>query len=331
MLIGLGGTAQVHIQQGSGVHLQENAGLYLQGDLNTSDNITGGGSVFMIGDSIQSINANGFSIPAISINNNNGVSLTGDLTIADRCSLMDGNLILNRFILSLSEDATIENANDRAIVTNSSGVIRKRANKDLHEYLVPLSNTKNYTPLILSMHGKYHNGYIEVGSFAKPSPHKPANAGEYLDNHWKLVSKGIEGDINAIAITGNGTGYATSPNLSGYLWQDGKWKTSPFDAGKIRATIKSGETEIYAMSINSNLLQPNPAVHNTVLVYNSENAGRSQLVVTDSRGRIVQARTVNIEKGINRYNLNLDNLVKGYYDVSVIQHGKKTTLKLVKQ
>ena len=329
MLISVGAMSQVHIQQGAGVYLQENAGLYLQGELTSSDNITGTGSVFMIGDSIQSINLNGFSIPSIAVNNKKGVSLTGDLTISNRFSLMDGDVVLNRFILSLGEDATIENADEHAIVTNTSGVIRKRADKDLNEYLVPLSNTKNYTPLILSMRGKYHNGYVELKSLAKPSPHKPVNAGEYLDNHWTVVSKGIDGKINAIAITGNGAG--SSPNLSGYLWQDGKWKISPFVAGRISATIRSGETEIYAMSLNNNMLQPNPAIDNTTLVYTSEIATRSQLVVTDSRGRIVHIRSVNIEQGINRYNLNLDNLVKGYYDVSVIQHGKKTTMKLVKQ
>jgi hypothetical protein len=284
----------------------------------------------MIGDSVQLINGNGFSIPAISVNNRKGVLLGGDLTINDRVSLMDGDVVLNRFTLRLSEQATIENANGHAIVTNSSGVIRKCANKDLQQYLVPLSNTESYTPIILSTRGKYHNGYIEVGSFAKASPHKPANAVEYLDNHWKVVSNGIDGEINAIAITGTGTTSAY-PHLSGYLWQDGKWKLSAYDAGKIHAIIRNGETEIYAMSLNNNALQPNPAIHNTTLVYTSEKAARSQLVVTDSRGRIVQARTVNIEQGINRCNLNIGNLVKGYYDVSVIQQGKKTTLKLLKQ
>src|SRR5690349_8884966 len=97
MLISMGTMAQVYTQPGSGVHLQKNAGIYVQGDLNTSDNISGKGSVVMIGDSIQAINANGFSIPLLSIQNNPGVSLAGDLNIVDRLSLIDGNLVLNKY------------------------------------------------------------------------------------------------------------------------------------------------------------------------------------------------------------------------------------------
>src|SRR5689334_10370377 len=92
ILVSLGGVSQVHIQQGAGVHLQENAGLYVEGDLTAFENITGTGSVFIIGDSMRSINANGFAIPALNINNSKAVSLSGDINILDRLTLTNGNL-----------------------------------------------------------------------------------------------------------------------------------------------------------------------------------------------------------------------------------------------
>lgn len=320
--------AQVHIQPGSGVHLQENAGIYVQGDFTSTDNITGIGSVYMIGDSLQSVNTNGFSVPRLSINNSKGVSLAGNLDITDRLILTDGNLVLNPFMLSLNEATIIESSNEHAVVTNSSGVIRKHANRNVQDFFVPLSNGQRYTPVILSMRGRYNNGYVDVSSFAKPNSNRPVNAREYANNYWKVVSNGIDGEVNAVAFP---AASSANNNLSGYLWQNGKWKASQYEGGTIRATIKGGAAEIYAMSIENNSLQPNPAVNSTTLVYYSENTGRSQLTVTDSRGRIIYGRTVSMVKGINKYNLDLGAVVKGYYDVSVIQRGKKSTLKLVKQ
>jgi hypothetical protein len=328
LLICLGGRSQVNIQHGAGVHLQQNAGLYVQGDVSSADNITGAGSVWMIGDAIQSVNGNGFSVPALAIKNREGVSLTGDLRINRLLTLTDGDLLLNQYKLIISQVASIENESQHGVVTNASGVIRKLANSDLRQYFIPLSNTTGYTPLVLSTRGKYHNGFVEVSSSAERSTNKPAEAQEFLDKHWKVVSGGIDGEVNAIAMAGTGS---SSANLSGYVWQDGKWKISPYERGSIRATIKNGEAEIYAMSIRRHSLQPNPAVNSTTLVYTSDNEGSSQLVVTDAHGRIVQVRTVSVVKGINRYNIDLGSLAKGYYDVSVIQQEKKTTLKLVRQ
>src|ERR1700704_3097058 len=73
----LSASAQLVVQSGATVFISTGAKITLQGDLTSSENIQGPGSILMKGTSLQSINMNGFTIPNLEIDNTSNVTLTG--------------------------------------------------------------------------------------------------------------------------------------------------------------------------------------------------------------------------------------------------------------
>jgi hypothetical protein len=317
--------AQLYIERGADLHLQNNAGLFVQGDINANASITGSGTIYISGEGVQSINMNGFSIPRLSLQNKNAES-GGDLTVKDQIDLNDVAFPLNKFNLGISEGATVFAQGAGGIVTNSTGMVRKHFSTDVIGYTIPLVNGNGATPVVLSTKGKYHNGYVELSSIAKPSANKPSDAEEYLNNHWKVNRYGIEGSVEAFVK------YDNLADLDGYVWNNRQWNEVPDVGVGIRANIESDVSELYAMQRTTQKisLTPNPAYNSTLLTFTSAKDETNKVVMTDLRGRIVKVQNVALVKGLNRVNIFLPGVATGYYNVTITQDGVSKTLKLIK-
>lgn len=337
IFVSLVSQAQVFLEKGALLHLQENSGLYVAGNFESHENISGEGIIYFHDEKMQQINMHGSAVPGIYITNRSGVSLSGNMHILRNLELSDAYLQLNGYDLELGVDASVAAHEKAGIITNGSGVVRKYIRENMNRYYLPLATGNSPAPVLLTSSGRYGHAFVEVSAVDEPSRHKPADAEQFLQQHWRISQSGINGKLSAEARYK----ISATTNLQPYVWNDRAWSTANekvSETGVIRATLADQHNELYAMyrpfnpfNIKTNSLTPNPALYSTKLVVESNTETRGQLMVTDVRGKIVQARTVELKKGLNQFNINIAHLANGYYDVTVLTSGKKTSLKLVKQ
>jgi len=92
---------------------------------------------------------------------------------------------------------------------------------------------------------------------------------------------------------------------------------------------------IQPVKLNNKLalyLSPNPAISNTILTYELASSESIQISITDDTGKVVnKIRTEDI-KGVNQFNIDLNNYTKGIYLVSLKSNSSSIkTLPLIKQ
>lgn len=91
-------------------------------------------------------------------------------------------------------------------------------------------------------------------------------------------------------------------------------------------------TSVTANSVNTFALVPNPAQNQaSVMIDAAQQIGAAQIIVTDISGRIAQRYTVNVNKGMNGYALNIGSIPSGMYLVTVTNGSWKIADKLVVQ
>ena len=339
----IAGTAhsQLYVQQGATLHLSNGSQLYVQGDVESFGTLTGTGSVFLSGTTTQLIR--GVSVTDLIVDNEAGASLTGDVSVMHALHLLKGNLLLNDNNLRLSENAFIQNSGRNGIETNSAGAVYKKINPNQQAFMVPLVNAGTYTPLRLTTAGAYQQAFIKVSSKEGASPNKPATASDYLHHFWTIERSGINGTVEALLSYSNNTkvtGEASA--LHGFYWNNKQWIAidNSFSATQktIRASITGNGGEVAAMSaqninpffIRPFTLTPNPTRSFARLNLSSAQAGRALISISDAQGRIVRTQIIELNKGPNQYNVNVQGLANGYYDVTIYHSGKQTSLKLIK-
>jgi hypothetical protein len=333
--------SQLYVQHGSALHLSNGSQLYIQGNVESFGTLTGTGSVFLTGTTTQLVR--GVSVTDLIVDNEAGVSLTGDISVMHALHLLKGNLLLNDNNLQLSESASIQNTGNNGIETNATGAVYKKINANQQAFVVPLVSAGSYTSLRLTTAGTYQQAFIKVSSKAAASPNKPLTANDYLNHFWTIERSGINGTVEALVSYSNNTkitGEASA--LQGFYWNKKQWiaTDNSFSATQrtIRATITGNGGEMAAMSaqninpfyIRPFTLTPNPARSFARLNFSAVQSGRALISVSDAQGRIVRTQIIELNKGPNQYNVNVQGLTNGYYDVTIYHSGKQTSLKLIK-
>ena len=92
---------------------------------------------------------------------------------------------------------------------------------------------------------------------------------------------------------------------------------------------ESGTETIASETEQLLLVYPNPAKDNLTIQFNSSLDGNSNLRVYDMLGRNVLNQTHLLEKGINKFDLNLSELIKGIYFLEVNNGAEKEIKKVV--
>lgn len=327
--------AQIFIQQGANLYLAENSSINVQGDLNSLENIAGTGRIGLEGDSVQWINFNGYTLPQLEIDNASGVKMGGPLSILTKLHLKNGRLTLNGYKLELSSVAVVTNENISAIETDGRGIVRKKIDNNLSNFVIPLVSEQNYSRIIISTAGKYSNGFINVSSIGEASPNKPPDVQEYISNYWKVDRSGIEGDVHVtIDYSKFNDRKSSTISLSGYYWNNNKWdplNSSPnSQANSIKARITGNGGELFAMRTESLVLYPNPAIASTRLMIMSLNDDRASINILDSRGRVVIVQSVLLHRGLNHVNIDVSHLARGSYFIKFTRGDKQEILKFTR-
>jgi hypothetical protein len=332
-------TAQLTIERSTIFFLQQKASIYVEGDLSSNSDIVGPGYIELGGDQIHHVNLNGFSINNLLINAAAPVILNGDMSIFYNIMLRSGHLQLNNHNIILKENASIVGSKKSYVQTAGSGAIQKMVAGNLNNYHIPLGTSQFYMPLEISTNGKKQNGLFEVTASDRVSSHKPANATDFLNYHWKIRQ---EGNLENLTATGHYSLQDVQGNagrLSSYYWNGLSWTPQTLwrkQSAKVIANITPGSGELYAMNDVRDRTFPymkllkNPARSFTVLEINAINDKAYHIVLSDVTGRQLQQKDLKATRGTSHHTFYLEGLANGVYFLDVISVNDKKSFRVLK-
>src|SRR5215203_3831628 len=188
--------SQMVIQSGATLFIESGAKVTLQGDLTSSANIQGPGTILMKGSALQNITMNGFTVPTLEIDNTANVTLLGSATkIGTNLLFTNGKLLTSSQDLIVASGATITGNNaSRFIWTDGAGQVKKELSGDISNYEIPVGENNNYRPAyITSTGGAYASASIGVRNVSGASPNKPPSIANSIASYWPLTKTGITG------------------------------------------------------------------------------------------------------------------------------------------
>lgn len=325
-----GSFAQLVVEKGAGLHLGKGTEVSVAGDIDINEKITGEGLLSLNGESGQRINAHGYAIPGIRIDNAGYVDLAGSLAVSGTLQMSNGKLKCNDFNLSLDAKASLEKSGSTSwIETNGRGAVRKAVNTDIENFLVPLGTKSVYTPAIITAKGINKQGTIAIFSKEGTASSHPVGIKDYLNHHWEIDLSGVDGKVDVRAGYTNGTLVEGSESaISAFYREKNATRNEEVFLDRsshiIHATVSGSGGEIFAMSPSNTLqniirkfsLTPNPVHNYAVLRFYAEQAGKKEIVIVDESGRLVRKQVINVVAGPNQHSINMQGLTKGYYNLS---------------
>jgi len=180
---------------------------------------------------------------------------------------------------------------------------------------------------------------LEVAASDKASSHKPANATDFLNYHWKIRQ---EGNLQNLTATGHYSLKDIQGNaakLSSYYWNGLSWTPQTLwrkQSAKVTANITPGSGELYAMNDVMDRAFPyikllkNPARSFTVLEINVVDDKAYHVVLRDVTGRQMQQKDLKATRGTSHHTFYLEGLSKGVYFLDVTSADEKQAFKLLK-
>jgi hypothetical protein len=325
-ILAAGSFAQLVVEKGAGLYLGKGTEVSVAGDIDINETITGDGLLSLNGESDQRINAHGYAVPGIRIDNPGYVDLAGPLVVSRTLQMSNGKLKCNDFNLSLDAKASLEKSGSTSwIETNGRGAVRKAVNTDIENFLVPLGTGNVYTPAIITAKGINKQGAIAILSKDGTASSQPVGIKDYLNHHWQIDLSGVDGKVDVRAGYTNGTLVEGSESaLSAFYRQKTAIRNEDAFLDRsnhiIHATVSGSGGEIFAMNPPNALqklsLTPNPVRDYGMLRFYAEQAGRKEIVIIDESGRMVRKQVINVVAGPNQHSINMQGLAKGYYNLS---------------
>lgn len=257
LALSVAGAAQMTIQSGATLFIESGAKVTVQGDLTSSANIQGPGTILMKGSALQNINMNGNTIPNLEIDNAANVTLTGSLAkIGSSLVFTSGKLLTAAQDLYIAPTATISGQNaNRFIWTDGIGQVRKELTGDIANYELPVGFDNSYRPVYLtSTGGTYAGANIGVRSLGAASANRPPMMANFLNTSWPVTKTGITGGTQTISgqyidpTDVNGT----ESTLVGYYFNGTDWSshnnTADAASNRIAVPIGAATGELTAMN-----------------------------------------------------------------------------------
>ncbi|MEO7265736.1 MAG: hypothetical protein ABIW38_12515 [Ferruginibacter sp.] len=225
--IGNFSNAQLYIN-GATFYIEAGATVTVQGDITSTNDITGAGKVLLKGSSLQNVNMNGFTIPNLELDNvSNATLLTGNTKIGSTFLLTNGRFLTGAQDLILSPTATITGqGTTRFVWTNGAGQLKKELTGDVANFTLPVGENTNYRPAFLTTTGTT-TGTFGVKVISGASPNKPPMIASYINTYWPITKTGMNGTVSLKGqyvdpsdITG------TEANLAGYFYDNTNWSSA---------------------------------------------------------------------------------------------------------
>ena len=248
--------AQLTINSGASFTIQSGAVVTVQGDVTSSADVSGTGSLSLKGSTIQNINMNGFAVPNLIMDNVANANITGNIRINNGVTFTNGKLILaNNTVILAAAETNSNMATGKFFETNGTGIVTKELTADISNYTLPVGLGTDYMPVAITTTGSTYNAAsIGVRAKAAASTFKHPRTESYLLTTWPITKTGITGGTtNAVATYIDPTKVVgTKADLKGFYWDGINWSLTGGNqnttSNTIAADITTNSGELYGMN-----------------------------------------------------------------------------------
>jgi len=218
--------AQVNVQS-IPIRIANGTSIGISGDLQSNQDISGGGKIILNGTTIQGLDLSGNAISNLDINNSSGVNLLSNIKIDSNLQFTNGKININNNDLIFSEAANITGGDEfKYITTNGAGKAIKFLNNNLTDFEIPIGNN-NYRPVYLNTSGSYTNASVSLKSVDTSFSEKPLHIVDYLKNYWSVNQSGINGNLQVTAQFNNNIDvFGNAMNINGYYFDGNEWSSA---------------------------------------------------------------------------------------------------------
>jgi hypothetical protein len=253
--------------------------------------------------------------------------------------------------MALGPSAFITNAGaGKFIETGTGGQLRKILSANATNFLLPVGNGANYTPLTFTSSGSYSAASLTVSARPGAHPNKPASVANYLTTYWSVGRTGITGSVNATATyaTANVTG--NEALIIGFYRTGTTWTktgaTIDRTSNRVSVAVPASGADIYAMNdfagsaatlasdetglMNSLKLYPNPASKQSSISFGVSTPQIVNITLSDNRGRVIRTEKLLIKTVRYEHLINLSGLAPGVYNIQLKSEELNKSFKLVK-
>lgn len=309
--------AQLAVESNGVLYVGSSDTLSVSGDIVSSADILGAGTVVLNGRTLQHINMNGFALPALLQDNPGNTWLEGDAHIAKDLHFNSGKIRLNGFSLVLEAAAGLSGYdNNRYFITDGGDggqegqLVRRSLGNAAFTFPVGGDDSR-YNPLTITQYGPVHDlgvraltDVLSKGSSGIPLDKDAVNASWQVSNH----SPGAD-DLSLVAawngqdeLPGFDRGRAFLSAYDGGTW-DKPQATAGVQMGA--GTYSCGRTHVTRTglfsvglsvsdapeSVNKITVFPNP-VNTGFYVSLPVSAGVIRLNLLDLKGKFVRTRVI---------------------------------------
>jgi hypothetical protein len=173
----------------------------VQGDVTTNVDIQGTGVLQLKGSALQNVDAGGFTIPNLEIDNASNAVLLSNLRIGNSLLFTNGKFQTANFNMTLSPTSVVTGANaSRFVWTNGTGQLVKQLTADVASFELPVGENTNYRPAYLTTAGSaYSSATFGVRVLGTADPNKPPSTATHLNTAWPVTRTGITGGTVTLA------------------------------------------------------------------------------------------------------------------------------------
>lgn len=203
------------------------------------------------------------SLINIEIDNPAGVSLSGNVRVANQVKFTQGHIFLNNFNLILGNTASLVNFDvNKHVVTNGSGVLTKEAIANGASFQFPVSIAGlDFTPATITNTGATRAISVQVKDYLASTAVETSFSTKGIDRTWQ-VSSNIAGTANVTLqhntqtnANGASTNGGAFNNLSAYVSQQltaGVWSENCTGSnGGSPISITSGNTFVIPAAVDA--------------------------------------------------------------------------------
>jgi hypothetical protein len=315
---------QVYIQQNAGLHLQKGSVISAEGAFESLSDVSGDGTIHASGKGVFTLGMNGYSLSNLSIEVPRAYLLS-NLNVAGTLQL-HGNIVCNDADLILTDQASITTSGTFGIHTNGAGQIIKTIRSRLKNFYVPAGNGSELMPMTFTTNEAPREATIFL------------RANEKEAKYWTIRTQGLSRPLEVHAWFPPSSG-ANDEEISAFYrhspaagWSKGSF-ANIVSPGQMKANISDAYTDITVMSspgLKSISLYPNPVKKLAVVEVNANKAERTLYSIVDISGRIVATKSVQLQPGLNRFELALSALTPGVYNFRLLTGGSQLTKRIVK-
>jgi len=358
---GFAANGQLHLAQN--VQIGPGAVMSTTGDVTSGTSILGPGTLLLNGSIMQTLYGNGFTVPALQLDNPANLKLGSDVRIGSLLTFSEGKVLLDTSDLIFSTSAAHSGAgNSRFLVTGGSGSVRKQMQPANGVFQFPVGSdtlTGNYTPAEITNQAGSRDISVLVRNYAASVPPE-GNVSSGIDRTWQIWSNGAGNASVALTHQFATEGSAFNRNAAFVTqWNGAAWTTGTPNAGtnggqthtnilNIPAALGAGsyfskssdaanslpvgDIRIAAATISA---FPNPFQEFTSVRISTENPLQLAYFLTDIKGAVVRTGSFNAGAGQSVHPLPMNALAPGTYLLHLNSDSSngndKATIRLTKQ